>query len=468
MEERPEALLKSALEKIVYFEARSEQLQNDLNSARGESDRLRADLAAAAQREIELRRVVAELEVRAQRSHALADEAARAAEALRRERAELIGKMLEASRIHGAGQEHDPDTYDLAAFISELRGEVMQGRAAKAAAPLAPRAESLPPPKPSPVTQLAHQLKAQGRLGVPSLALSGAGATEETLFGFSVRELSAPDAAARVRAAERLKALGQPAAAPALASALHAESDPQVLVALLQAFACFAKAEGVAVVAPLLTSPFPEVRISALKALLVLDPRQGGPHLAAAVKDPDRAVRRRAALLALTLTGEAALELGREAVADTEPEVRALAALVLGASAAEPARPLLLAAMRDKDLKVRKAAAQSLSRLLGRDVVPFVELDEANRRREVRKLQNAKAQPRLYVPAPAPAKARVATVTLDLSGPVLTELRTAIRGRSLAELATNLNQPPAAVTEACELLVARGQAMQRGQKYFVA
>src|SRR5256885_7491326 len=110
MDERPEALLKSALEKIVYFEARSEQLQNDLEAARSECDRLRSDLSLAAQREIDLRRVVAELEVRSQRSHAQADEAARASEALRRERAELIGKMLEASRIHQSGRD-DADPY---------------------------------------------------------------------------------------------------------------------------------------------------------------------------------------------------------------------------------------------------------------------------------------------------------------------------------------------------------------------
>lgn len=485
VDERPEALLKSALEKIVYFEARSEQLQNDLNAARAESDRLRNDLSAAAQREIELRRVVAELEVRSQRSHALADEAARAAEALRRERAELIGKMLEASRIHGAGKELDADAYDLASFIAELRGEVINRRAAvaAAAAPAVPAAAAavIPPPSPSPVTRLAHELKAEGRFAVPSLSLPGAGHSEETLFGFSVRELNAPDPAARIRAAERLKALGQSAAAPALATALHGESDPHVLVALLQAFACFAKAEGLPVVAPLLTSVSPDVRIAALKAFLHLDPGQAGPHLAAAVKDPDRAVRRRASLLALTLTGHAALELGREAICDEAAEVRALAALVLGASAAEGARPMLLTAMRDRDLKVRKAAAQSLSRLLGRDVVAMVDLDEASRRREVRKLQNAPSKPVLYSPAPraavaaapvalaaAPAKARVATVEVDLSAPVLTELRSAIRGRTLAELCSNLNQAPAAVTAACSLLVARGQAVQRGQKYFVA
>ena len=125
MDERPEALLKSALEKIVYFEARSQQLENDLGAVRAEADRLRSDIAGSAQREIELRRSVAELEVRATRAHAEREDSARVVEALRRERAELIGKMLEASRIHHADDAPDPDSFDLARFISELRGEVL-------------------------------------------------------------------------------------------------------------------------------------------------------------------------------------------------------------------------------------------------------------------------------------------------------------------------------------------------------
>jgi hypothetical protein len=479
MDERPEALLKSALEKIVYFEARSEQLQSDFEQKREECERLKADLAAAAQREIELRRVVAELEVRSTRSHALADEAGRVADGLRRERAELIGKMLEASRIHASDQPQSPDAYDLASFISELRSDVLTLTAKRGQTPFPPPPEGLPldpeksslspfpPPAPSPVTALAHQLKSEGRLSVPPLEVR-ASHTDETLFGFSVRELSAPDAGARVRAAERLKALGQPAAAPALAAALHGETEPAVQVALLQAFATFAKGEGVPIVAPLLRSPSPDVRIAALKALLTLDAAQAGPHLAAAVRDPDRAVRRRASLLALSLTGGAALELGEQAIHDDEPEVRALAALVLGASAAEAARPMLLAAMRDGDLKVRKAAAQSLSRLLGKDVVGVVELDDAQRRREVRKLQTLPSQPKLYTPAPAPMKAKVAVIEGPSEVQVLIELRASIRGRTLAELASNLSQPENAVRGVCVALVQKGQAVQRGVKYFVA
>ncbi|MEW5738512.1 MAG: HEAT repeat domain-containing protein, partial [Myxococcota bacterium] len=500
-DERPESLLKSALEKIVYFEARSTQLSNDLERERVEAERLKGELGQAAQREIELRRVIAELEVRTTRAHGEREEAARLVDALRRERADLIGKMLDASRIHGAGD--GIDDFDLAQFIAQLRSEVLLTRdgpvatsatqspprtaegtpavvarevegtparlTAKAVtvgasgreAPLTElvtadaadagavgdgeRAPLVPPPvvteaaaervtmgavpasavqrtsAPSvgestparaqgtastmaALTRAAHELSAQGRLSVSSKeldALTGArafpGRSEETLFGFSVRELSAPDASARARAAERLLALAHPAAAPALASALHSETEPSVQVALLAAFSSLAKSEGVPVVQPLLTSRAPDVRIAALKALLTLDAAQAGPHLAAAMSDPDKAVRRRASLLALGLDAKQALELGTKAIKDADPDVRALAALVLGASQADAARPMLLEVMRDRDLRVRRSASQALSRLLGKDVTGLVELDDAQRRREVRRLAHLPAKAPLPV-----------------------------------------------------------------------
>ncbi len=487
---RPEALLKSALEKIVYFEARAQQLENDLTAVRAESDRLRADMGSAAQREIELRRLVAELEVRATRAHAEREDSARVVEALRRERAELIGKMLEASRIHKSDEAPDPDSFDLARFISELRGEVLfrraDGKLELAPAAVAPVPEAAAP-APSPVTAMANELKAQGRLVVSPAdftALSGAqafaGRTEETLFGFSVRELSAPDSASRVRAAERLKALGHAAAGPALATALHGESDPVVQVALLAAFAHFAKAQGVPVVAPLLTSVFPDVRISALKALLTLDPTQAGPHLTAAMADPDRAVRRRASLLALSLTGEAALQLGQKAIADSDAQVRSLAALVLGASGAEAARPWLFRAMRDPEEKVRRAASDSLSKLLGKDVSGVVGMEDAPRRRAVRQLAHLPNQPA----AASSGRAKVAVletvavaavsapvekrVDEKLCGALMIELRASIRGRTLAELTQHLTHAEETTLLACRLLEGRGQVVRRGSKYFVA
>ncbi len=510
-DEKPEALLKSALEKILYFEARSSQLTNDADTTRSELERFKADLAAASQREIELRRVIAELEVRMTRAHSEREETARLADALRRERADLVGKMLEASRIHGLERGGGLDDFDLGQFIAQLRSEVLVERGGKAPVLVGPA-----PTTSDTVTGVANELKSQGRLSVSANELSsmmGAhqfpGRSEETLFGFSVRELSAPDAPARVRAADRLKALRHPAATPALATALHGEAEPSVQVALLGALASLAKVEALPVVMPLLTSSAPEVRIAALKAMITLDAPAAAPHLAAATKDPDKAVRRRASLLALGLSGKEALELGTQAIRDGDADVRSLAALVLGASNAEVARPLLMEAMRDPDLRVRRAASQSLSRLLGQDVTSLVSLDDAQRRREVRRLTHipakpvslsprseatreagerayqaiavARPPPALPMTAPAaptaaqPVKARVAVLETTETTPspalltsAMRELRASIRGRPLPELAEGIGASVEETLKVCSALMAQGQVVRRGLKYFVA
>ncbi len=508
-EERPDALLKSALEKIVYFEARSEQLHNDLSSARAEGDRLKQELASAAQREIKLRRQMAEFEVQVKRQHSEREELGRVNEALRSERTALLGKVIEAAHIHDSDVTGDASQahFDLASFISELRSEVLSRRSAEAqvratAAVPAPAVVRAPAStsavRASAVTHHAVRLRSEGRLAVSTeqvLDLTASarfpGRTEETLFGFSVRELSAPEAAARQRAAERLLALGNSAAAPAIATALHGESDPSVQVALLRVFAALAQAEGVSVVRPMLESPWPEVRIASLKALIELDPSQTGPHVAAAMQDPDTTVRRRASLLALGLTGEAALRLGEQAVNDPSPEVRRLAALVLGAGNGERARVLLLETVNDPDVRVRQAAAQSLSRIVGKDVSGLVNLDEAQRRREVRRLVGAPGPPIASHPAAravdgrdavetgaSPAGVALAPASGDRASPeldseslctsIIAEIRCAIRGRSLSDLLCVCGASQPAVQETCELLVARGQVVRRGTKYFAA
>ncbi|HYO66210.1 MAG TPA: HEAT repeat domain-containing protein, partial [Archangium sp.] len=445
-DERPDALLKSALEKIVYFEARAEQLNHELTSTREEMEHLRRELTQSEERELALRREVAGLEVRLGRMASEREELSRLNQALRTERSQLLGKLLEASRIRTSDgrerEEEDDDDLgiDLASFISQLRSEALERPAA--AAPSAPaypwpsqsepspqRPQEVEQPAPalavvaastagvSPVMQHAQRLFLEGRLAVsPGQMAELSGGGDETLFGFSVRELSAPDATSRVRAAERLKALGQPAAAPALATALHAEKDATVQVALLAAFAEVGKEEGVLVVSPLLASSVPEVRIAALKALLSIAPREAAPHLAQAVKDPDRSVRRRASLLALGLEGEGARRLGEEAIHDPDSEVRSLAALALGAGSGEHARTLLLEALKDDEVRVRRSAAQSLSRILGLDVSAVVDMDEGRRRRESRRLATLPVPPvRASLSArPTPARAPVPAPALAL------------------------------------------------------
>jgi len=541
-DEHPDALLKSALEKIVYFEARSEQLHNDLASAQAKIERLKEELGAAAQREIELRREVAELQVKVSRGRKEREELDRLNDALRSERAGLLGKLIEAARIHDSDKkaEAGDSPFDLASFIAELRREALAQKGPPPSAPEqrpapkdaskgdrtstpplqasgTPPANAVPSP-PSTVAEHAARLRSEGRLAVSHeqmVELSAIdpppGRSEETLFGFSIRELCADNPSARKRAAERLRALGNPAAASALATALHAETDPQTQEALLAAFASLAQSEGVSIVSPLLESQIPEVRIAALKALIALDPSQAGPHIAAAMKDNDRAVRRRASLLALGLRGTAALRLGEQAIVDDDQEVRSLAALVLGASSGERARVLLLDALRDKEPKVREAAAQSLSRILGKDVSSVVSLDDPQRRREVRRLASLPTNPvrsdgktkelvKTYFTvatqatardeAPEPAMAGAAPTAMpstfypvrpkvdlppasgatreSLCGLLMAEIRSALRGRSLQELAAAGRSPPDEAQQACELLIARGLVLRRGLKYFAA
>jgi len=432
-DERPEALLKSALEKIIYFEARSEALHNDLATARDEASRLKAELAQASQRELELRRQLAQTEVQLTRSHREREELGRMNDALRGERSALIEKFIEANRIHQSDLDVQDGGFDLASFIALLRSEAM-GQPTREARPAEAYAfrQEVPASKPEPAAPAAptsaavghaERLRAEGRLGVDDAQLqalsahrpSMPGRTEETLFGFSLRELSAPDPAGRTRAAERLKALGQSAAAPALATALHRETESGVLVALLATFAELAGKEGVAVVAPHLTSSDPDVRIGALKALLALDVTQSAPHLSAAMKDPDSAVRRRATLLALGLPPEAALRLGREAIEDGDPEVRAVGALALGAAGGESARGPLLRALDDSEEKVRAAAAKSVSRVLGEDVSAVVKLEESQRRREIRRLAALPARPMVATARPS-LKEKLATRTAQTPG----------------------------------------------------
>ncbi|MFL5356627.1 HEAT repeat domain-containing protein [Archangium sp.] len=571
-DERPDALLKSALEKIVYFEARAEQLHHELTSTREELEHLRRELSLSEERELVLRREVAELEVRVGRMGADREELTRLNQALRTERSQLLGKLLEASRIRTSDREREEDDedglgIDLASFISQLRSEALERPVVSAPAYPWP-APSEPPrtaevePAPalarvastagvSPVMQHAQRLFLEGRLAVsPGQLAELSGGGDESLFGFSVRELSAPDATSRVRAAERLKALGQPAAAPALATALHAEKDATVQVALLAAFAEVGKEQGASVVSPLLSSTVPEVRIASLKALLALSPQEAAPHLAQAVKDPDRSVRRRASLLALGLEGENARRLGEEAIHDPDPEVRSLAALALGAGSGEHARALLLEALKDGEVRVRRSASQSLSRILGHDVSAVVDMDEGRRRREIRRLAGLPVQPvraslmpraparpaveppvasvpspapvpvaaapvrpapapapaprapapvsAHHAPAPAAAPVRSSTQAVRLAatsaapakaatqpaprptsrtpaspaealcGPLMSEIRAAIRGRSLGELASGISAPPELAEEALALLVARGAIIRRGLKYFAA
>ncbi|MBX7102135.1 MAG: hypothetical protein K1X89_30750, partial [Myxococcaceae bacterium] len=121
----------------------------------------------------------------------------------------------------------------------------------------------------------------------------------------------------------------------------------------------------------------------------------------------------------------------------------------------------------------RRAAGQSLSRLLGTDVSALVDLGDSERRRAVRRLGRVEAHPVVNA-AQRAAPARVAVAVVEAPAPAVSEsqvllsLRTAIRGRTLGELAQGLGVPEAAALEVCRSLSSQGRVVQRGQKFFVA
>jgi hypothetical protein len=110
-------------------------------------------------------------------------------------------------------------------------------------------------------------------------------------------------------------------------------------------------------------------------------------------------------------------------------------------------------------------------------------LDDVQLRREVRRLAALPSNPVHLAPV---AERRVETRTValerlaealpeappavpeDLCASLLVEVRAAIRGRTPGELAQLTGGGPDAVNAACELLVARGEVVRRGQKYFMA
>lgn len=85
------------------------------------------------------------------------------------------------------------------------------------------------------------------------------------------------------------------------------------------------------------------------------------------------------------------------------------------------------------------------------------------------------AAPAPRVPAAAAGPSRPAAPSRPSASPVealctqmLAEVRVAVRGRSLVELAVALSAPSELAQEALTLLSARGAVIRRGHKYFAA
>ena len=468
-------LLRAAMEKVVFFEWRLGEMAAELAAAQAraeaaEIERARlAEQRSEAERETEAaRRRAHELEAERQRlsslvvrpAHAAAEHTAAQAERVRS--AELAASLAEARReIERQRAERDrwlderlshalgagDSEASLAAFISELRAEVISLRERQRQcdellekAGIAPPASWSPPEPlvPAPrhdTVEAARAFWSQGRLGAnpdPALAARAeavppapaappirTGAAASALADQCLRGLSARDPARREQAARHLAAMPVAAAAPALASALGGETDPRARGQIALALVACGGGAGADLVAGLQSDPEPLVRLSALDALCSLADR-APDALRAAARDDSVAVRRRAAAIAASLSRE---EIRARFAMDAEGSVRAASAV---RELPEPPKPPPTA--------------------------PAAEAAPGGGR----------AAPVRAVPAPSDRSAR------DLASDALLAVQTAIFGLTETELAESLSLPASAISPLVASLVSAGRLTRRGKRLVAA
>jgi HEAT repeat protein len=416
----PEGLLRSALEKIVFFECRVSQLESELSAARETAGRARGDAAKAERRALELEQALAgEKGARAEadrRATELHDRVRR----LEAERERLLGGLVERARVSGAAAssgEPGPDEggADLADFIAELRAEIETLRAFRAqtlaaaatsgtgglapAAPLAgpaadpasvadsqpavdrgsasaaaaPALERARAAQPATISDVATRFVTSGRVGFTAhdagqLRDVLSTRADRALYERSMDDLTSPDEGRRVRAVRALEALGSRAAAPLLAAALGREESAEVKAALLGALGRFREPFAADLAARQLSDPRPAVRVAALEALASVAADSAAEKLAGALSDASPAVRRRAALLLGLQAGDRAEDALAVALADPDRGVARAAAAALSGRPSAHAQGALARGLEHPDASVRHAAGAALSRVCGEPV----------------------------------------------------------------------------------------------------
>ncbi len=480
----PGELLRSVLEKIVFFECKVAQLESELAAARQIAERARADAASSRARETELTQELAT--ARGERgAFALREtDLTERITLLELERERLMGGLVERARLGGApavlGEAPaDADESDLAGFIAELRAEIESLRAWKAAAEaggVAPGAAGRPASStngprpasgPAALAELAGDFQAAGRTGLSraeATSLAGLLPTraDRVLYERAMAELSASEPPARKRAIRQLAALGARASAPLLASALGREPDAGVKVALLEALGSFQEPFAADLAVGELGDPRPEVRAAALEMLAAVAEVAALPHLARLLADPSPLVRRRAAVLLGFTRGEVAEAALAAALRDADPGVARAAAAALAGRSGEPTRRALE--------KYQHAVARPSSSLPARSLLAQAAAPRPGAAVAVREAPAPAAAanpPRTRVAvleAPAPA----APPPGALEAALLLELRGALRGQSADELARVCGAPPARVDAALELLAGRGAVVRRGPRWCMA
>jgi len=381
----PEGILRSALEKIVFFECRVSQLESELAAARATAERARADAAEARRHEVELAQALSAERGAREDAERGAEDLAERVRLLEGERERLLGGLVERARVGGApGADGSPGPEeggaDLAGFIAELRAEIEALRAFKAAAEAAGIRDVRGAERPArgerkaePMPALAERFVAEGRVG-----LGGSDAArlkdllttraDRVLYERSMDDLGAPDPRVRIRAVRALEALGARTAAPLLAAALGREEDESVKAAVLSALGKFQEPFAADLCARALEDARPAVRVAALEALARVAAADAETHLARALSDRSPLVRRRAALLLGFAAGDRAEAALSVALGDPDRGVARAAAAALSGRPTARAQGALARALEHPHPSVRRAAAASLSRVAGEKV----------------------------------------------------------------------------------------------------
>lgn len=404
-----EQLLRSALEKIVFFECRVEAMEAELDAARGAAARAQDESSRVRARLVELETNLAEARGGAADAVSKNEALIERLRLLEDERERFLAGFIEQARVAAAPatgvarrgeRDGSGDGIDLGGFIAELRGEVQRLRAWKEAAQAAgiqveehgaPRSiADLRAEATATVSQVGERFDASGRIGLGEdderrAQLLLPTRAERALYESAMHDLSSADATNRRRAADCLRALGSKAAAPLVAAALGREDDAEVKAALLSALAALAPHTSAAELALRETSdPRPRVRVAALTALTELQGERCIPTLISALGDASAVVRRRAVLCLGYFADAGAEDALCSALGDHDAGVARAAAVTLAGRASRRAQGALVRALDHRDPTVRKAAGEAVARWSGEAVSP--RNDESERRRQVRRL----------------------------------------------------------------------------------
>ena len=461
----PEELLRGALEKIVFFECRVDQLNAELVAARSAAARAHEAAASSRRRETELESALAQARGSESQASAERAELIDRVRLLEAERERFLSGMVERARVSGApthAEGESGEQADLAGFIAELRAEIVRLHAWKAAAQaagysgddlggtvqreptqlrsLGAAAEAVP--------ALAARFEQAGRIGVSQNAARALPAglatrSERALYEGALDDLASADPAVRRRAAGRLQVLGARSSAPLVAAALGREPEAEVKVALLAALAAVPEPGAADLVTREIGDARPAVRAAALDAVYSLAGANAVPRLTEAFADVAPLVRRRAALLLGFCQTESAEDALAAALSDRDAGVARAAAAALSGRPSAKAQAALVKALARGPEAVRATAARGVARWAAEKVdasAPDIERRAAARRiserlreldpaalrgavtkvsaeRSVAPVRARAVAPNIAVNAPAPAVAPAAPAAATARAP---------------------------------------------------